>query len=98
MNHEPLLKILFNVLVTETTSEILRSIWRVFVDLVIYSQFTKRRGFPGGSGGKVSICNAGDPGSAPGSEGAPGEGKLRSIRRVLRDLGIHSQFSKGKLG
>ena len=29
--------------------------------------------FPGGSGGKESACNAGDPGSIPGSE--------RSLRR-----------------
>ena len=30
-------------------------------------------GFPGGSDGKESICNAGDPGSIPGSERSPGE-------------------------
>ena len=29
---------------------------------------------PGGSEGKVSACNAGDPGSIPGSGGSPGEG------------------------
>ena len=31
-------------------------------------------GFPGGSEGKASACNAGDPGSIPGSERFPGEG------------------------
>ena len=31
-------------------------------------------GFPGGSEGKVSAYNAGDPGSIPGSERSPGEG------------------------
>ena len=31
-------------------------------------------GFPGGSGGKASACNAGDPGSIPGSGRSPGEG------------------------
>ena len=31
-------------------------------------------GFPGGSGGKESTCNAGDLGLIPGSEGSPGEG------------------------
>ena len=31
-------------------------------------------GFPGGSDGKVSACNEGDPGSTPGSERSPGEG------------------------
>ena len=32
------------------------------------------RGFPGGSDGKASACNAGDPGSIPGSRRSPGEG------------------------
>ena len=31
-------------------------------------------GFPGGSDGKVSVCNAGDPDSIPGLERSPGEG------------------------
>ena len=31
-------------------------------------------GFPGGSDGKQSACNAGDPGSIPGSGRSPGEG------------------------
>ena len=30
--------------------------------------------FPGGLEGKASACNAGDPGSIPGSERSPGEG------------------------
>ena len=32
------------------------------------------RGFPGGSDGKESTCNSGDPGSIPGSGRSPGEG------------------------
>ena len=32
------------------------------------------RGFPGGSDGEESACNAGDPGSIPGSGRPPGEG------------------------
>ena len=32
------------------------------------------RGFPGGSDGEVSACNAGDLGSIPGSGRFPGEG------------------------
>ena len=32
-------------------------------------------GFPGGSAGKESICNAGDLGLIPGLERSPGEGK-----------------------
>ena len=31
-------------------------------------------GFPGGSDGKASACNVGDPGSIPGSGRCPGEG------------------------
>ena len=31
-------------------------------------------GFPGSSAGKESACNAGDPGSTPGSGRSPGEG------------------------
>ena len=31
-------------------------------------------GFPGGSDGKESACNAGDPGSVPGLGRYPGEG------------------------
>ena len=31
-------------------------------------------GFPGGSAGKESACNAGDPGSIPGSRRSTGEG------------------------
>ena len=32
------------------------------------------QGFPGGSAGEESACNAGDPGSIPGSGRSPGEG------------------------
>ena len=32
------------------------------------------KGFPGGSDGKESACNAGDMGSIPGLERSPGEG------------------------
>ena len=31
-------------------------------------------GFPGDSDSKESVCNAGDPGSIPGSQRPPGEG------------------------
>ena len=33
-----------------------------------------QRGFPGGSDGKRSVCNVGDPGLIPGSGRSPGEG------------------------
>ena len=32
------------------------------------------RGFPGGSDGKASACNSGDPGLIPGPGRSPGEG------------------------
>ena len=32
------------------------------------------KGFPGGSDGKESVCNAGDPDSIPGLGKSPGEG------------------------
>ena len=44
----------------------------VYIYPVYYHCF---RGFPGGSNGEESACNAGDPGSIPGSERSPGEGK-----------------------
>ena len=34
----------------------------------------QERGFPGSSAGKEPACNAGDPGSIPGSGRSPGEG------------------------
>ena len=36
--------------------------------------FHKSWGFPGGSDGKASACNVGDPGSIPGSGRSPREG------------------------
>ena len=37
-------------------------------------------GLPGGSDGKESACNAGDPGSIPGLEGSPGEGHGKPLQ------------------
>ena len=37
--------------------------------------FSYSWGFPGGSDGKASACNVGDPGSIPGSGRSPGDGK-----------------------
>ena len=37
-------------------------------------------GFPGGSEGEVSACNAGDPGSGPGSGRSPGEGNGNQLQ------------------
>ena len=40
----------------------------------MYNRFWVRLDFPGGSDGKVSAYNAGDPGSIPGLERSTGEG------------------------
>ena len=37
-------------------------------------------GFPGGSAGKESLCNAGDLGSIPGLGRFPGEGKGHALQ------------------
>ena len=38
----------------------------------VYAPMSK--GLPGGSDGKVSVCNAGDPGLIPGLGRSPGDG------------------------
>ena len=40
----------------------------------LWVQYVWFGGFPGGSDGKASACNAGDPGSIPGLGRSPGEG------------------------
>ena len=40
------------------------------------------KGFPGGSDDKESVCNAGDPGSIPGSRRSPGEEKGNPLQHV----------------
>ena len=42
--------------------------------LIILSYVVYLIGFPGGSDGKASVCNAGDPGSIPGLGRSLGEG------------------------
>ena len=53
-------------------------VWPQDVDWVqvwsILSHLPGNKGLPGGSGGKVSTCNAGDLGSIPGSGRSPGDG------------------------
>ena len=44
------------------------------VQITIISSSFQSLGFPCGSDGKASACNAGDPGLIPGSERSPGEG------------------------
>ena len=42
---------------------------------------------PGGSDGKASACNAGDPGLIPGSGRSPGEGNGNPLEK---EMAIHS--------
>ena len=42
--------------------------------MILIKGFGKKSDFPGGSDGKASVYNAGDPGSIPGLERSPGEG------------------------
>ena len=53
----------------------------IFINIYIYIWREKEKGltmsfvsFPGSSAGKESACNAGDPGSIPGSGRSSGEG------------------------
>ena len=41
---------------------------------------THHQGFPGGSDGKASACNAGDPGSILGSGRSPGAGNGNTLQ------------------
>ena len=49
-----------------------------------------KRVFPGGSEGKVSACNVGDPGLIPGSGSSPGEGNGNPLQ--------HSHLENSKDG
>ena len=46
----------------------------------IDSTYSSIMGFPGGSDGKASACNAGDLGLIPGSGRSPGEGNGNPLR------------------
>ena len=52
----------------------------IFEWLILCDTVNLSRGFPGGSDGKQSACNAGDPGSIPGSGKSPGEGNGNSLQ------------------
>ena len=48
---------------------------------VLYTcTYVSVKGFPGGSDGKESACNAGDPGSILGLERSPGEGNGNPVQ------------------
>ena len=47
---------------------------------IYYRSALVRCDFPGGSDGKASACNAGDPGSIPGLGQSPGEGNSNLLQ------------------
>ena len=53
---------------------------QVFLDFLLLHSSPLYWGFPGGSDSKASACNAGDPGSIPGSGRSPGEGNGNSLQ------------------
>jgi len=53
-------------------------------------------GSPGGSDGKESICNAGNPGLIPGFEKSPGEGRGYPLQHSRPGV-FHGQRSLGYL-
>ena len=50
-----------------------KSLWMVTAAMKLKNAYSLE-GFPSGSDGKASVCNAGDPGSVPGLGRSPGEG------------------------
>ena len=64
-------------------------------DLAICMKYVKEvcKSFPGGSDGKASVCNAGDPGSIPGSGRSPGEGNGNPLRYSFLPGKFHGQRS-----
>ena len=51
-----------------------------FINICIYRSLRRRKGFPDNPVGKESACNAGNPGSIPGSGRSPGEGIVYPIQ------------------
>ena len=51
--------------------------------------FCKVLGFPGGSDGKAATCNAGDPGSIPGSGRSPGEENGNPLQYSCLENSMH---------
>ena len=48
----------------------------------------ERGGFPGGSDGKESACDAGDPGSIPGLGRSPGEGNGYTLQYSCLEISM----------
>ena len=52
---------------------------------LVSSGYMPMSGIAGGSDGKASACNAGDPGSIPGSGKSPGEGNGNPLQHSCLD-------------
>ena len=62
-----------------------------FEGVFIFMLFEHLLGSPGGSDGKESVCNAGDPGSIPGLGRFPGEGNSSP----LQYFGLENSMDRG---
>ena len=57
--------------------------------LLLFTSASFIWGFPGGSDGKESTCNAGDPGSICGSGKSPGEGNDNTLQYSCLENSMH---------
>ena len=64
--------------------------------IVLKSRIMHYMDFPGGSHGKASVYNVGDPGAIPGSGRIPGEGM--ETHSVLLPIKSHGQRSLVSMG
>ena len=79
INLHPLQPLTFTVLPVERVANvILLYLWLVFCFLLV--SLSLCMGFPGGSEGKESACNAGSSGSVSGPGRSPGEGKAYPLQ------------------
>ena len=53
----------------------------ILCNIYLYNIYVLYKYLFGGSDGKVSACNAGDPGSIPGSGRSPGEGNDNPLQQ-----------------
>jgi len=60
----------------------------------LYSLPTISLGFPSGSAGKESACNAGDLGSINGSGRSPGKGNGNPLQYSCLDRGVYSSWGR----
>ena len=72
---------------------LIQSYWKISVHIkCLASECHLLPGFPSGSDGKESACNAGDPGLSPGSERSPGEGNGYPVQHFCLEI-PHGQRS-----